>query len=153
VLAGVDGSPDDLAAMQVAAVEARRRDLPLRLIPGGDPAEPGDHPEVLVEQSQDAALVVVTARHLGGYDHVLGGWLDDHVVARAHCPVFVVRGDTRTRAVARRPVLIAVDGSEHSRAAMRCAVEEALLRDVPLWVISLHCVASRPGVASGPGVA
>jgi nucleotide-binding universal stress UspA family protein len=122
VLAGIDGSPDSMAAADVAAVEAWRRDLPLRLVVshphppvhGGvapigwrtpdttrqvidrdvqrirgrwpkldvvsDP--PGrDLVDTLVEQSRDAALLVVGAQRLGGYDSLLGRWLNDRAVS------------------------------------------------------------------------
>jgi nucleotide-binding universal stress UspA family protein len=186
VLAGIDGSPDSMAAADVAAVEAWRRDLPLRLVlsyprppvHGGvapigwrpsdttgqaidravqrirsmwlkldvvsDPPG-GDLVATLVEQSRGAALLVVGAQHLGGYDSMLGRWLNDRAVTHAYCPVLVVRDGANAGGprVTRRPVLIGIDGSEHCAAAMPLAVEEALLRGVPLWAVSVHCVGPR----------
>jgi nucleotide-binding universal stress UspA family protein len=193
VLAGIDGSPDSLAVADVAAIEAQRRGLPLRLIffhahPSGprpsaltsaasaewppcDPAgriveqavqrirdrcpklsvvsdTPGyDFVDALVKQSHEAALLVVPAQRLGGYDSLLGRWLNDRAVTHAHCPVLVARGSGADRAgVTPRPVLIGIDGSEHCAAAMPFAVEDALLRGVPLWAVSVYCVGPRPAV-------
>jgi nucleotide-binding universal stress UspA family protein len=192
VLAGIDGSSDNMVAAHVAAVEARRRDLPLRLVlsyphppdpPGhGVAAPPGsrssditpqstdralqrirhiwpklsvvsdapgrDFVDTLVEQSRDSDLLVVDAQHLDGYDSLLGRWLNDRVVTHAHCPVLVLRdgADAGGARVARRPVLIGIDGSEHCAAAMPPAVEEALRRGVPLWAVSVHCIGPRTTV-------
>jgi nucleotide-binding universal stress UspA family protein len=194
VLAGIDGSPDSLAVAHVAAIDAQRRGLPLRLIlfhahpsdprppvlpspasaewwpcdPAGRIVEqavqrirdscpelsvvsdtPGsDFVDALVKQSQDAALLVVPAQRLGGYDSLLGRWLSDRAVTHAHCPVLVARGDPDAdrAGVTPRPVLIGIDGSEHCVAAMPFAVEEALLRGAPLWAVSVYCVGPRPAV-------
>jgi nucleotide-binding universal stress UspA family protein len=191
VLACIDGSPESTAVAQVAAVEARRHNLPLRLVlaeachpvraavfaarrppdNGGHgtvgvlrrlreawhwievvPNAPGsDLVDVLVRLSRDATLLVVGNRHLGGYDGLLGRWLSERAVTHARCPVLVVRdgAGATTAPVARRPVLAGIDGSEHSAAAMPLAVREALLRGVPLWAISVHCVRCPDGPGQG----
>jgi nucleotide-binding universal stress UspA family protein len=103
---------------------------------------PGDLADVLVEQSSDATLVVVGPQHTGGYDRLFDRWLSNRVVTHSQCPVLVVRtaADPTAAGVGHRPVLVGVDGSEHSAAAVPLAFEEAMLRGAPLWAVNIHCV-------------
>ena len=73
----------------------------------------------LVEESKNAAAVVVGARGANGVLRTLLGSVSTGLVHHAHCPVVVVRGDC-TRPVQR--VLVGVDGSlESQEAAMWAA--------------------------------
>jgi nucleotide-binding universal stress UspA family protein len=110
----------------------------------------GDLPDALVEHSREAGLVVVDARRTGGRDAVLGRWLPNRVITHAHCPVLVVgaRAKRVATAATRLPVLVGIDGSAHSTAALGYAFEAAALRQVPLWAIRVHCVnPNAPGVS------
>ena len=55
------------------------------LIKAGNPAE------VLIEESEDAALLVVGTRGRGGFAGLVLGSVSQHVAAYAKCPVAVVR--------------------------------------------------------------
>ncbi|MFC7615431.1 universal stress protein [Actinokineospora soli] len=75
---------------------------------------------------QDAGLVVVGSRGLGGFGGLLLGSTAVQVAAHARCPVVVVRGgEHRERGVARGDVVVGVDGSEHSVEAIAFAFAEA----------------------------
>lgn len=92
----------------------------------------------LVRASRTARLVVVGSRGLGGFGAMLLGSVSVALAAHAHCPVVVVRsvtGEERTAAES-GPVLVGVDGSELSDAAVAFAFETAAARGVP--VIALH---------------
>ncbi|WP_377269830.1 universal stress protein [Peterkaempfera sp. SMS 1(5)a] len=130
VTAGVDGSPESLAAAGWAAAEAVRREVPLRLVlawpwlfnapptvrdddtglaegmleevAGGLRAEyPGlgvttrrvaEHPaEVLVSAAEESGLLVLGSRGLGAVAGFLVGSVGLQVLARAGCPVVLVR--------------------------------------------------------------
>ncbi|GAB2609765.1 universal stress protein [Streptomyces capparidis] len=124
VTAGVDGTPESLAAADWAAREALRRGLPLRLLhvvpeegagPGGDPLPqaagelrslyPGlpvgtrqaaGRPErVLAEVTEGGGTLVLGSRGLGAVTGFLLGSVGMHVLARAHGPVVLVRPGER----------------------------------------------------------
>ncbi|MGC4892349.1 universal stress protein [Micromonospora sp. DT31] len=98
---------------------------------------------VLVAESRNAALVVLGHRGLGGFAGLLIGSVTLQVSARAHCPVLVTRGEAR----ADGPVVVGVDGSAISTAAVGFAYAEAARRDTPLVVVHawLHPVPIGPG--------
>lgn len=88
----------------------------------------GDPVWVLREQSREAAAVVLGSRHLSRAQEVFGSAsVALPVVARAHCPVVVV---PEPEHVTQEPayVVVGVDGSERSAAAVDLAFEEAALR-------------------------
>lgn len=126
VVVGDDGSAPAAEAVRWATDEAARRGAALRVVRSGH--RPGPAHE-LVEASAAAALVVVGSRGRGGLARVLGS-VSRRVATRAHCPVVVVRGtETGT------DVVVGVDGSPPSRAALAWAAEEARLRDARLRVV------------------
>lgn len=74
--------------------------------------------EALVQASQDAELLVVGARGLGGFRGLLLGSVSRQVLHHAMCPVAVVRGEFRESA---GPIVVGVDGSETSIRALEWA--------------------------------
>ncbi|MFE5481016.1 universal stress protein [Streptomyces sp. NPDC056527] len=91
----------------------------------------------LRDMAARAALVVVGSRRLGRAAEMFSeSSVAVPLTARADCPVVVVRAPEHT-AVHPPTLVVGVDGSESSRAAVAFAVEEASLREVRLravWV-------------------
>ncbi|MFI7680081.1 universal stress protein [Actinophytocola sp. NPDC049390] len=84
----------------------------------------------LVRESSAAALVVLGTRGLGGFTGLLVGSTAVEVSARAECPVAVVRGAERPG-----PVVVGVDGTPASEAAIEFAFAEAAARDTDLVAV------------------
>ena len=165
IVVGVDGSPQNLDAVDWAAREALARHSRLRIVhaslwpllkvPLGPsdlgPADGGfrnaaeeilssavvrgrqaaqgldittDVPvcspaAALIEASQEAALVVVGHRGLGGFTGLLVGSVGVQAAAHAACPVVVVRGGGSENAgPAADQVVVGVDGSDLSSRAV-----------------------------------
>lgn len=97
----------------------------------------GDPIPRLVAESAAAQLVVVGDRGLAGITGLLVGSVATGVAARAACPTVVVRGTEPGGPIpAVGPVVVGVDGSPVSEAALACAFEEASARGVGL--VALH---------------
>lgn len=77
----------------------------------------------LVDASADAAVLVVGTHGRGVARDVLLGSVALHCVTHAHCPVQVVRAGSVTQRSG--PVVVGVDGSAGSRAALVEAMAEA----------------------------
>lgn len=97
----------------------------------------------LLSQAQEAELVVVGSRGLGGFRGLLVGSVSSTVATHAPCPVIVVHphrvGSAFAASPARR-IVVGVDGSEASAGAIRFAFQEAARRHV--GVTAVH--AARP---------
>jgi nucleotide-binding universal stress UspA family protein len=91
----------------------------------------GPAPAVLVNQSEGAALAVVGTHGQGSGPELSAGSSAIRLPAYAHCPVTVVRG----AADHSRPIVVGVDGSAASDAALAFAFEEAALRRQPLRAV------------------
>lgn len=96
-------------------------------------ASPG---QLLVEESGRARLIVVGSRGLGGFTGLLVGSTTVALAAHGHCPVAVVRGLDDEPSPTAGPVVLGVDGSEASEAAIAFAYEAASLRKATL--IAVH---------------
>jgi nucleotide-binding universal stress UspA family protein len=160
VVAGYDGSPESVAAVEWAADQANARDLPLEVrhvvepmvAAGTSTAGPYDddlqraadlgakegaevaarsargpviavgvlgHPvSGLVTGSESAALLVVGAHGHGDLASGLVGSVAFAATVHARCPVAVVRGAPPLRPGTGRPVVVGVDGSRSSLAAL-----------------------------------
>jgi nucleotide-binding universal stress UspA family protein len=91
---------------------------------------------MLEAESDHAQLLVLGSRGLGGVTGLLLGSVAVALAAHASCPVVVVRGAEDLDALAQLPVVVGVDGTPNSEAAIAFAFGAADARRVPL--IAVH---------------
>jgi len=84
----------------------------------------GDAASALLDASDDANLLVVGSRGQSAFKRAVLGSVSSKVVAHAECPVLVVpQGATPDDS--ERVIVVGVDGSPNSEAALRWAIERA----------------------------
>jgi nucleotide-binding universal stress UspA family protein len=97
----------------------------------------------LIEAGEDADLIVVGSRGLGGFSELSLGATSYRTAAHASTPVAVIRGGDETTAVeASRAIVVGVDGSRASRRALRWALDEAERRAVDVTVVHTYEVST-----------
>ncbi|MFI7679071.1 universal stress protein [Actinophytocola sp. NPDC049390] len=84
----------------------------------------------LEREARDAAVLVLGSRGLGGFTGLLIGSTAVTLVTRAACPIVVVREPGRDG-----PVVVGVDGTPASEAAIAFAFAEASARDAELVAV------------------
>jgi nucleotide-binding universal stress UspA family protein len=89
---------------------------------------------VLDEEARGARLLVLGTRGLGGLSGLLVGSVAVALSTRAACPVVVARGDDREPS-GTAPVVVGVDGSPVSDAALEFAFDTAAARGAPLVAV------------------
>lgn len=154
VIVGVDRTAASLAALHWAAAEARLHDVRLHVVSDLPPdvlraslvgrttdfeSTPAGAAvaEALVAALDADSLLVLGLRRRGRFASLLARSTVDRCLSCAPCPVVVV--PTRTpRAdpqAPHGPVVVGVDGSPGSRAALRAGAREARIRGVPLLTV------------------
>ncbi len=120
-----------LAAAVEAALGAEAASQVIRRVVCDLPA-PG-----LLAAAHDADLLVVGARGLGGFQGLLLGSVSQQCLHHAEVPIAIVRGDRDDSAPAgdRERVVVGVDGSERSMAALRWALAEGAARKAVVRVV------------------
>ncbi|MEO9330421.1 universal stress protein [Gordonia aurantiaca] len=91
----------------------------------------GDAARVLLELGKDAAMIAVGTRHLGSVKGLFLGSVSINVAAHAHGRVAIVAGDGSDTG----PIIVGVDGSPISDAAVAEAFRQASLRNAPLVAV------------------
>ena len=91
----------------------------------------GDAARVLLELGKDAAMIVVGTRRLGSVKGLFLGSVSTSVAAHAHGRVTVVAAGGNPDG----PVVVGVDGSPVSDAAVAEAFRQASMRNVPLRAV------------------
>jgi nucleotide-binding universal stress UspA family protein len=137
----VDDIPHTMALRQAAsdalnAAAAWSRERHTEVEPTTELVE-GFPVQAMSRLSRQVRLIVLGSRHLGRTaEFFSAGSLVVPVTAQAHCPVVVV-GDAEH--VTQQPsyLVVGIDGSESSKAALGLAIEEADLRGAELRAISV----------------
>jgi nucleotide-binding universal stress UspA family protein len=92
----------------------------------------------LIAHSRSAALLVVGTRGHGELSGALLASVAFAVSGHARCPVVVVRGDGVSPPGPDRPIVVGVDGSPGSDAALRFAADTAAAESADLVVLAAH---------------
>lgn len=122
---------DDVTARAADVLDGVHWDIALEWAPSGSAAYK------LVALADDADLLVVGSRGLGGFLQLLLGSVSHQVSTHARGSVVVVR-DGATQAHADGGVVVGVDGSQPSLAALRWAAHEATRRGAKLTAINAY---------------
>ena len=131
---GVPPRLDLIEEMRVSAVEEL-----VRVAADLDFADVQVHVEVatpsglLLAASDTAEMIVLGSRGRGGFADLLLGSVGTQVSSHANCPVVVMRADARAGA---HEIVVGIDGSPHSLAALAFAFNEASRRGWDL--IAVH---------------
>lgn len=87
-------------------------------------------------ESKSAVMVCIGDYGLRHFDSNRIGSTAKTLVASAHCPVAIIRGNNGAKPVAAGWVVAELDETEDSTAVLAAAAEEALLRHGPVRVVS-----------------
>ena len=107
-------------------------EVPISLVATVGPAA-----QELVDRSRDADLLVVGSRGRGAVRSALLGSVALHCATHARCPVMVVHPADEGRPQRSR-VVVGVDGSDRSRAALVAAVDEAGRRGAEVVAVAAY---------------
>jgi nucleotide-binding universal stress UspA family protein len=123
----LDAVHDDTWARARAAVDGiRETELEVRDVPVSLHIEPGPAAAQLVRLSEEADLLVVGSRGRSVVRSAVMGSVALHCASAADCPVVVVPPSSRwSQPQAGSRVVVGVDGSERSAAALAAALTEA----------------------------
>ncbi|MBJ7466884.1 MAG: universal stress protein [Mycolicibacterium sp.] len=103
-----------------------------RKVPVEEMTRSGHTVSALADLSRHATMIVVGSRGLGAVSGRLLGSVSSGLLHHAHCPVALFRNEYHPHA----PVVVGIDGSPASEAAVAIAFDEASRRGVPL--IAVH---------------
>jgi len=107
----------------------------------------GQAARTLIQISLEADLIVIGTRGHSNLSGAVLGSVAFAVAAHARCPVVVVRGDATLAPDAHCPVVVGVDGSPGSMAALHYAADTAADAGASLIVATVYRPLSSQGVA------
>lgn len=177
LVVGIDGSEASLEAVDWAADEALRHDVPLHLLHAAAVDQEAsdlvaaaserarrsapavrlssevlseDAASALVGKGRNALALVVGSRGLGDLAGLLLGSVSLAVAAHADCPVVVVRGEEEQRHGRLGCVVVGVEDGEGSGTAVQFAFREAQVRRCRL--VAVHAWSVPVGNPGPPGL-
>ncbi|MFD7443306.1 universal stress protein [Streptomyces sp. NPDC059909] len=175
LVVGIDGSEASLQAVDWAADEAVRHNVPLHLVhafaPGHEVPDliaaaseragksaptvrlssevlQEDAASALLSKGRNAFALVLGSRGLGDLAGLLLGSVSLAVAARADCPVVVVRGGAEYRNARFGSVVVGVEDGQGSGTAVQFAFREAHVRRCRL--VAVHAWSAAYGTLSEP---
>ncbi|OAA25662.1 universal stress protein UspA-like protein [Frankia sp. EI5c] len=129
--AGLAASAAEMLDRTVARVPAPVPPVELRkVVVDRDPVE------ALVAEAKNAEMTVVGQRGSGLAHRLLAGSVAHRLLHHSSGPVVVVRGTAPETGPDRRPIVVGVDGSDASQAAVRWAAARAAARGVELRLVN-----------------
>jgi nucleotide-binding universal stress UspA family protein len=140
---GVDRVQVDTEARARALVDQVRQDPAVASMPGASDVPVavsvvvGPPAEALVDRADGADLLVVGSRGRGVARSTVLGSVALHCVTHAHCPVVVVH-PSRTALAGTGTVVVGLDDSDTSRAALRAAVADAARRGAGVEAVLVY---------------
>lgn len=144
---GVEDARTALRAYVTDAVGAEAAEH-ITLLPRNDLPD-----RALIAASQDASLLVLGGRGLGGFTGMLLGAVTYHCLHHAACPIAIVREPVPEAAPERSErIVVGIDGSDSAHAALLWAVEEARVRNATLDIVHSWHVYYGGGGAYGLAV-
>lgn len=108
--------------------------------------------KALLDEAQDADLLVVGARGLGGFRGLLLGSVSQQCLHHATGPIAIIRseeGDAAEPAAGGERIVVAVDGSPSSRRALHWAVVDGGLRSATVEAVHAWDVPTAYGPVMG----
>ena len=145
-IAGLDDSAKEVATQVVTISAERVRSAHPHLLVEAF-TRSGPPGTTLIDASHDAELVVVGARGRGAVKGMVFGSVSIHLCAHAHAPVVVVH-EAASRSITDARVVVGVDGSETSQAALAFGFAQASSRGVGLTVVHTWQVDGVEGTAA-----
>ena len=108
--------------------------------------------QTLIELSANRAPPCARSRGHGEFTGLLVGSTTSAVAAHGHCPLVVVRGRTMDgQPPTEGPIVVGVDGSESSKAAVEVAFEQAAARGASLVAVNVWSdVSVQPSLGASP---
>jgi nucleotide-binding universal stress UspA family protein len=92
--------------------------------------------KALLHEAENASLLVLGARGVGGFRGLLLGSVSQQCLQHATVPTVVVRNEAPGQGIA-----VGIDGSNRSKAALTWAVDEARRRNTTLTVVHAYAIA------------
>jgi nucleotide-binding universal stress UspA family protein len=103
----------------------------------------------LAEVGADGQMLVVGRRGLGTFTRLLIGSTSEAAANHGQGPVVVVPDDWQPQRHRSGPIVVGIDGTSPSEAALEFAFEAAIVHDVPLWMVHVWDVPSAAAWETG----
>jgi nucleotide-binding universal stress UspA family protein len=106
----------------------------------------GDVDRALIAESSSATLICVGSVGIGRVANMLLGSTAAILAGEAHCPAAIIRCDEKSPPLEAGLIAVVVDDRPGNRDVVRCAMEEARVRQAPVLAL---CVGRRALFESG----